>query len=857
MNTLTDFINYELYPALFDRLDEAFPDMDFEMKGGNWQSSHYLNGEETYPTRNDKTVVTRKHPSRILEQGGDSLTLVDFHLQRLGLPTSTKGAELVEALRPLCVICGLEIPTVDSEEYRAYREKQDRLERTAYKMQRELFSPAGAEVLRYLKETRGYSESEIKDMELGYCSTETASQLDGAPYGAGEIYTLAIPYRSGNSILGFKLRALDADVKPKYKNTSGLPKKASFFGLTGLRLTGDGAKDRDITIVEGELDALHAQAVGVENIVAAAGGELSEEALQEAKKRGVRRITLLFDTEQSEDYAASEARAAGASEDTARRKAAERIAENERKREKAIRLVQSEGLEALVAELPSEDGEKVDVDSFLRTHGKEQLQKEIDGAVTGAKYLFYGILERTIAKQGGEGETITDKYFGDYKQEVIELVNDTVVTSPVDRDAILALFAKSAGGAGITKEAIQAEADRKKEIADKERQREQTVNTAKRALELVDAGRVEDGLRLMQASSAAALKISKETEYGSLLAKPTITEIRSRLKTRPEGITTDYVFSKRSRSERLVLPAGALTLLCGGTSHGKSVFLRTLALQTALSEKDGSVLYFSFEEDFESTIVEFVNAYVNRELTTPTSEYNNLSTITEYYRSGSVQYVKKAERENFLNQQEAFLKDVVETGRLRIIDSDLYSNELVDAITYLARNIKVKAVFIDYVQLLYKQGVGKVQRNEELKAIAKELRQLAKSLTLPVILAAQLNRDAKSPTEMHSQNIADSADLEREANKVLLIWNSAFKPSNGSNYKEDEIEAEKRPTLGKEGELYVLLSKNRGGLPTPDAKLIFNGNCGRVEPNYKPKEKQLSLKEALFKDEEGDGDLPY
>ena len=139
MNTLTDFINYELYPALFDRLDEAFPDMDFEMKGGNWQSSHYLNGEPTSPYREDKTVVTKKKPHLIHEQGGETLSLVDYQLKRSGHAPGAKGAELIEALRSLAGICGLELPDNDTEEYKAYQIRQEALEKLARKMKAELF----------------------------------------------------------------------------------------------------------------------------------------------------------------------------------------------------------------------------------------------------------------------------------------------------------------------------------------------------------------------------------------------------------------------------------------------------------------------------------------------------------------------------------------------------------------------------------------------------------------------------------------------------------------------------------------------------------------------------------------------
>ena len=113
------------------------------------------------------------------------------------------------------------------------------------------------------------------------------------------------------------------------------------------------------------------------------------------------------------------------------------------------------------------------------------------------------------------------------------------------------------------------------------------------------------------------------------------------------------------------------------------------------------------------------------------------------------------------------MKEIIEAGKLRIYDSDFYSDELVDAIRFVSRKLRVKAVFIDYVQLLYKQGGSKLQRNEELKAIAKSLRELAKEAKLPIVLSAQLNREAKSPTEMFSQNIADSADLRKAS-----VWSS-------------------------------------------------------------------------------------
>mgnify|MGYP002516518025 CR=1 FL=1 len=828
-NPLTEFIQYELYPALYERLDSAFPELQLKRSSGDWHSPNKLNGEPSSPFREDKTVVTMRKPHLLHEQGGDTLSLVDYQLTRMGYQPGAKGAELVEAVRSLASVCSLEVPNSDTEEYKAYKERQERMEQLARKMRKELFTESGADVLFYLQEVRGYTVEEVKAMELGYCSPDTASQLEGAPYGAGTKYTLAIPYRSGNSILGFKLRTVEDGVQPKYKNTSGLPKKASLFGLTGLKLSGSKEKDRDLTVVEGELDALRAQIKGAKNIVASAGLDISIEALQEAKKRGVKRVTLLVDMEETDE----------------RQKAKETLIN------KAIHTVHEAGLTSLVAILPAgKYGEKVDVDSFLSSHTVEELQEVIDGASTGAKYLYYRIFDKAVEAQGG-GDRIEDKYYNQYKEDTIALVNDVEVVSPVDRDIILTLFAKSTSGAGITKEALQEEADRRKAVADAQRQEKKAKELLEKASQLANEGRIEESLTLLANEAENVKKIAKETELASLLAIPTASNIRERLAIRPEGIKTDYYFSTGNATEQLTLPVGGLTLVGAPTSHGKSTFLRNLAIQVARdTSKEESILYFSLEEDYESTYVRLLNTYANIELTSRGKVYNNISTIEEYYRSGSTKYMKHGTEAIFKDRESTFMKDYIESGRLRIYDRDFFADELVDAIQYFARKMKVKAVFVDYVQLLYKQG-NKLQRNEELKLIAKSLRQLAKGEKLPIILACQLNREAKSPTDMYSQNIADSADLEREANKCILLWNSSFQPLKKEAYDSRQIEKEKQPSLGTYGEIYARLSKNRGGIVNLDALFQYNGNTGVISqdvgdlpeggdfPGYKEETREL------------------
>lgn len=812
MNAITDFINNELYPVLFYHVDKAFPELQFTKSknghGKDWNSPLTLKGTEpTSGRREDKTVVTAKKPHLIHEQGGETYSLVSYQLLRTGHYPGAQGKELVEAVRYLASLCGLELPDCETEEYKAYKERQEKLENTMERMKQALRSPEGAETLRYLTEERKYTLEEIDAMELGYCSPGIAKTLEDAPYGAGDTYKLAIGYRSRGRLLGYKLRALE-DIKPKYKNSVGLPKSSSFFGLSGLKLTGNKEKDRDLIIVEGELDALHAQALGVENIASSTGVDgINTEALLEAKKQGVKRITVVVDWEKTE----------------ADRKKKTPIVE------RAIHTIHKAGLESLIIELPGTDGEKTDVDSYLLSNSKDELLALIDEAESGALYIWNKMIRgKAIELSGGEGERITDKVLQDYKRETLELLKDTEVVSPTERDRILSYFSRSVGE-DIGKEALQEEADRQAERANQERQKKQGAELIKQASQLAETD-INGALQLVLDRGREVLNISRETEYASLLALPDREGIRRKLSARPKGISTDYIFSKGRIKERLTLPTGAVTLLCAPPAHGKSTLLRNLALQTANNGDEGTVLYFTMEEDYESTIIELVNTYVGEELTTPYKEFNNLTTLAEYYRTDDTRYIKKSVLATFKEKEAQFMENLIQSGKLRIYDGDYYSDELLEAIRYICGKVQVKAVFIDYVQLLYKRG-NKLARNEELKEIAKSLRQLAKEKKLPIVLAGQLNRQAKSPTEMHSQNIADSADLEREANKVILLWNSEYKPLNDSGYNETEIAQDKRPILGTPGAIYARLSKNRGGAPNLDVLLKFVGNTGVIETN--------------------------
>lgn len=130
-----------------------------------------------------------------------------------------------------------------------------------------------------------------------------------------------------------------------------------------------------------------------------------------------------------------------------------------------------------------------------------------------------------------------------------------------------------------------------------------------------------------------------------------------------------------------------------------------------------------------------------------------------------------------------------------------------------------------------------------MKEIGNDLKTLAVSLNIPIIVAAQLNRDAKSPAEMYAQNIAESADLERVANKVILLWNGRFKAQKGCDEKAMKEWGENTGIKLPNGKrIYALLAKNRAGIANIEAVFTYNGNIGSVKQQM-PTLQQIEEKE--------------
>lgn len=836
MAALNDFVKEELYPSLFNKVDEAFPWMHFQRYRGGWRSAYKLNGEPSHDGRIEKSKVTTKVPHRVLEQGGDSKDLVAFYQERHNLPKP------IDAIKELASICGLTLPPMGDEEgYRLQVERQNRLEQMSSRMEEALYTDEGADTLSYLREVRGYSDEVIRGCSFGYLAPSMIEELRELFQGGTtfpshlENFPLSITYRTGGAVKGFIFRSLNPNTADKYRDlytTERESKKYTLFGLTGLKLTGDKKRDRDITIMEGQIDALRASFAGVPNIVAASGGVVSEEAIIEAKKKGVKRVTILFDTD-------------------GHKEATEEIFSYSKVKE-AISTINRQGLRAYVCHFPNE-GRKMDADTYLQNHNGEELNKIIEEAISAPLWLYARLEEKFIAEAPEEGYIRDGKQVEDFTDEVLALCYSPH-TSDLDRDSISKDYERITGKS--LAEAISRFEDKQAKI----KQKTEAVELFKTALDLATSGKEEEALSMAESRLPSISQISSEAEYVRDLTPRSEEGILKGWRERPTGIKTPYNFKGKKFNFPLMLPSGALTLICGQTSHGKSRFLENLALFTAQNGDEGKVFYFSYEEDSVSVEIQLLNIFANIEIT---SYGNNLNTLNEYYGEGSTKYFKSEVFKDFKEKEREFLA-LLTSGKLNVFSKYNDINKLAAAIRSYNRNTKVKAVFVDYIQLMREQGRSS-SRKDELRDVCEILKDVSKETGLPIVLAAQLNRATPSPIDMTSQNIADAADIEHSANVVVLLWNSAVKPKSKDNntFYIDRVketlspEAEKLKErgfiAGQGGKLYAVLDKNRGAERFIDAVLDFDQNTGFIKPNPQdaPKEIKPEQSKLDFNEEQG------
>ena len=792
---ITDWIKYELYPTLYESIDIALPEHNFKSYSGGWRSKTYLDGS-LHKDRADKTIVSKKAPGWILENGGETLSLVDYVMRR-------DNTAFIEAVKTLSDIVKLRLPKgeFNQESYQKYKDQATILEDCNSYFIYCLEKSKGANEERAYLSFRGYSDEDIKAMELGYIpdqdklikyllskgySQNLIDEVVKLNKGIGSTHSLTIPYRSGGSIKGFKFRTV-GEATPKYLNSTGLDRMGGFFNLSGVK------GDKDVVIVEGELDSLSATAKGVENVVATGGSSISTEQIKDAIRRGAKSFTLCLDTEPEKE------------EETAKRITS------------AIKVILGEGVNRVyIVTLPDLGGGKTDPDRLIKESGVEAFKEALRESLP--YYQYY--LQETLYKYS-KLENERSLYYKDIDRLLDEVVEtSSQIKDTTDRDRYKKLFTslEAIKGLGISEESLSITVDRLTSTRDKEAQATDFKRLLTEATQLQDKGEIDKALELLDSKLKGVKLKDKATEFSKLLIPIKEDELKERQANKLESLNSGYTIG----GEPLLLPSGAISIFTAPTSHGKTTFLINLALNVATAYPDKETYLFSYEEDGDSVLIKTLNTYLNKELS-----QNNRKTLKSYFTTGTIQFIHSEIKEYFISTKEKFFKELIETRRLNIQYSSYNSDTLIEAIRYLHKHAKPGAIFIDYIQLLnLPKGKYKTySRQEEIKEIVKALKDLAVETGLPLILGAQFNREVINQLKIHPTKIGEAGDIERIADTIVGFWNNNFKPLAS----EVELKEINDKGAGDLNTLYTTILKNRDGKVGLEEILFFNGNTGKIK----------------------------
>lgn len=802
---ITDWIKYELYPTIFESIDTALPEHNFKRYSGGWRSKTYLDGS-VHKDRSDKTVVRKKAPGWILEYGGETLSLVDYVMRR-------DGVEFIQAVKTLAEVVGLRLPKgeFNQDSYQKYKDQATLLEDcNSYFIYCLDNSPGANEIKAYLT-SRGYSDEDIKTMELGYIpdqnklfkhllskgySQSLINEVVKLNKDIGATHRLTIPYRSGGSIKGFKFRTI-ADATPKYLNSTRLDKMGGFFNLSGIK------GDKDIVIVEGELDSLSATARGIENVVATGGNSISSDQVKDAIRRGAKSFTICLDTEP------------GKEEETAKEV------------NSAIEVILGEGVNRVyIVTLPDLGGGKTDPDRLIKERGVGAFREALRGALSYYEYK----LQETLNKYGKieEDRGLQPKDIDSLLDEVIETASQIPDATARDRYKKLFTSLEAIKELGISEESLSITVDRLTSIRDKEIKAKEFKKLLSEATQLQDKGETDKALELLDSKVKEVKLKDKATDYNNLLEPTSEAEVRKKEENRAKDLETGYTIN----GEDFLLPGGAITVYAGATGHGKTILSINTALNVAQKYPDKKFIFFTYEERDTAILQYFLNTYIDIELNNSGLKKSNRRLIKEYFKTGSTQYISSKNLDFFNAKKDEFFREYIETGRILVKYVAFSSQELDLAIRYIhKKEPTLGGVFIDYFQLLNLPGKTKRDerinsRQEELKAICQQLNKVAIDTGLPLCLGAQFNRDVTDLTKIHHTKLGEAGDIERIVQTLVGIWDVSKKTL--AKEKGDESEIKKKIGDATTG-MYVELLKSRD-LPTGSYELLdYNGSTGKIK----------------------------
>lgn len=260
------------------------------------------------------------------------------------------------------------------------------------------------------------------------------------------------------------------------------------------------------------------------------------------------------------------------------------------------------------------------------------------------------------------------------------------------------------------------------------------------------------------------------------------------------GLPTGYrEFDKMTAG----LQSDNLIILAARPAVGKTAFALNIAQNVATST-DTSVAIFSLEMSAESL--------VNRMLCAEGSINAN------HLRTGQLD---EGEWQNLIVAMGAL-------SNTSIFIDDTPGIKMAEIRAKCRRLAKEKGnlglVVIDYLQLI--EGSNKESRQQEVSEISRQLKKLAKELSVPILALSQLSRGVEQRQDKRPvlSDIRESGSIEQDADIVAFLYRDDYYERGESKSEED---GDDQDSLNQDvGEVELIIEKNRAGA-RGTVKLLF------------------------------------
>ena len=239
----------------------------------------------------------------------------------------------------------------------------------------------------------------------------------------------------------------------------------------------------------------------------------------------------------------------------------------------------------------------------------------------------------------------------------------------------------------------------------------------------------------------------------------------------------------RNISNSHSLPVGKLHQVTGGFKNGELIII---AARPSMG-KTAFALKCALHLAERNVRIRFVSIEMTGELLIDRILIGESGIDTDKYRNGELNNMELNLISEAKDKFDSVDFEIIDKGSITV--DEIYNNVKMDIPDVL---------FVDYIQLISTKGKTE-NRNQEIGAISRKLKAIAKDFNIPVVALSQLNRGVESRADKRPMlsDLRESGDLEQDADVVMFLYRDAYYNSNSlANVMEIRVAKNRNGRVG-------------------------------------------------------------